>query len=176
MFGSSARYMAELKFKVVDVDPISGDIEGDEEGFQEEYPLEDVEISSADFIAEVLIPVSQDYDCVQAKIGEFRQVWDSFDKSQEVLQKFSLQFKDLKTAIDAVISCLGMQSEDDTDIIDNSKTGLPHTLHLSGRFPGNLCILARAQLHIDDNSGCILKIAVRSPERRISALIAECIN
>jgi coatomer protein complex subunit gamma len=109
MFGSSARYMAELKFKVVDVNPISGDIEGDEEGFQEEYPLEDVEISSADFIAEVLIPVSQDYDCVQAKIGEFRQVWDSFDKSQEVLQKFSLQFKDLKTAIDAVISCLGMQ-------------------------------------------------------------------
>jgi len=163
LFGSPAQFMAELKFRVVEVDPISGDVEGDEHGFQEEYPLEDVEILSADFIAE-------------AKIGEFRQVWDSFDKSQEVLQKFSLQFKDMKIAIDAVISCLGMQSEDGTDIIDNSKSGLPHTLHLSGRFPGNLCILARAQLQIDENSGCILKIAVRSPEHRISELIAECIN
>jgi len=162
-FGSAARFMAELKFRVVEVDPVSGDIEGDEDGFQEEYPLEDVEISSADFIA-------------KAKIEEFRQVWDSFDKSQEVLQKFSLQFKDLQMAIDAVINCLGMQSEDSTDIIDNSKTGLPHTLHLSGCFPGNLCILARAQLQIDDNSGCILKIAVRSPQRKISSLIAECIN
>jgi len=49
--------MAELKFRVVEVDPVSGDIEGDEDGFQEEYPLEDVEISSADFIAKVIVPV-----------------------------------------------------------------------------------------------------------------------
>mmetsp|Transcript_3375 Transcript_3375/g.9905 ORF Transcript_3375/g.9905 Transcript_3375/m.9905 type:complete len:108 (+) Transcript_3375:2381-2704(+) len=56
-FGSAARFMAELKFRVVEVDPVSGDIEGDEDGFQEEYPLEDVEISSADFIAKVIVPV-----------------------------------------------------------------------------------------------------------------------
>ena len=45
--------MAELKFRVIEVDPTTGDIEGDEEGFQEEYPLEDVEIATADFIAKV---------------------------------------------------------------------------------------------------------------------------
>jgi hypothetical protein len=45
----------------------------------------------------------------QASIGEFRQVWESIDKTQEVLQKFSLQFKDMKVAIAAVIACLGMR-------------------------------------------------------------------
>lgn len=47
--------MAELQFRVVEVDPGTGEIEGDEEGFNEEYPLEDVEISTVDFMAKVVI-------------------------------------------------------------------------------------------------------------------------
>lgn len=31
--------------QVVDVDPATGEIEGDTEGFPEEYPLEEVEVS-----------------------------------------------------------------------------------------------------------------------------------
>ena len=45
-----------------------------------------------------------------ADISNFRQAWDSLEKDKEVLQKYSLQFKDMEVAIDAVISCLGMQS------------------------------------------------------------------
>ena len=66
--------------------------------------------------------------------------------------------------------------EDGTDIIDDTKLGIPHTLHLSGIFVGNLSVLVRAQLHIDEKSGCILKIAVRSPEQEISQLVADCIK
>lgn len=51
----AAHFMAELKFRVVEVDPVTGEIEGDEEGFQEEYPLEDVEFSTADFVAKVRV-------------------------------------------------------------------------------------------------------------------------
>lgn len=107
---------------------------------------------------------------------DFRKVWDSLDKDQEVLQRFSLNFKDMQTAIDGVISCLGMQSEDNTDVIDSSKIGSPHTLHLSGLFAGGICILARAQLQIDDKVGCILKIAVRSSQHKISQLLSDCIK
>ena len=46
--------MAELKFRVVEVDPASGEAEGDQDGFPEEYPLEDIELSTADFIAKVV--------------------------------------------------------------------------------------------------------------------------
>jgi coatomer protein complex subunit gamma len=161
--GAAAHFMAELKFRVVEVDPGTGEIEGDEEGFHEEYPLEDVEISTTDFMA-------------KASIGEFRQVWESIDKTQEVLQKFSLQFKDMKVAIAAVIACLGMRPEDHTNDVDDASLGKPHMLHLSGTFAGNICILVRAQLHIEERLGCILKIAVRSSDIEISQLIADCIK
>lgn len=162
-FGAPAHFLAELKFRVVEIDPTTGEFEGDEEGFQEDYPLEDIEISTADFVA-------------KADISNFRQAWDSLEKDKEVLQKYSLQFKDMEVAIGAVISCLGMQPEDSTDEIDKSKIGMPHTLHLSGCFAGNLDILARAQVQVEDKSGCILKIAVRSPQLEVSQLVSDCIN
>lgn len=73
-FGSSAHFMAELKFRVVEVDPGTGEIEGDEEGFNEEYPLEDVEISTVDFMA-------------KANVGEFRDAWDSTEKKSRSASK-----------------------------------------------------------------------------------------
>mmetsp|Transcript_2884 Transcript_2884/g.6613 ORF Transcript_2884/g.6613 Transcript_2884/m.6613 type:complete len:83 (-) Transcript_2884:362-610(-) len=82
----------------------------------------------------------------------------------------------MEVAIDAVISCLGMQPEDGTNEIDKSRIGMPHTLHLSGCFAGNLDILARAQLQVEAKLGCILKIAVRSPQLEVSELISDCIN
>lgn len=53
VFGTAAHFMAELKFRVVEIDPNSGEIEDDQDSFREEYPLEDIEIATADFIAKV---------------------------------------------------------------------------------------------------------------------------
>lgn len=39
--------------QALDVDPATGELEGDEEGFPEEYPLETLTISTADFMAKV---------------------------------------------------------------------------------------------------------------------------
>jgi len=50
---ASAHFTAELKFRVLEVDPSTGEVEGDDEGFAEEYPLEDIELITADFIAKV---------------------------------------------------------------------------------------------------------------------------
>ena len=69
-----------------------------------------------------------------------------------------------------------IRPEDGTNEIDKSRIGMPHTLHLSGCFAGNLDILARAQLQVEAKLGCILKIAVRSPQLEVSELISECIN
>lgn len=163
LFGSGAHFMAELKFRVVEVDPASGEAEGDQDGFSEEYPLEDIEISTADFIA-------------KADIGDFRKVWDSLDKDQEVIQSFSFPSKNIQEAIANLVRCLGMQPEDEIDAIDHNKNGASHLLHLSGLYPGNLCILARAHLQFDDNSACILKIVMRSPRREVSQLMCACIK
>ena len=49
----AAQFVAELKFRVLEIDPTTAEVEGDEDGFAEEYPLEDVEISTNDLMAKV---------------------------------------------------------------------------------------------------------------------------
>lgn len=67
--------------------------------------------------------------------------------------------------------------EDDTHVVaDRTDPGAVHSLHLSGIFSGNIRVLVRAQLQIDEKAGCILKMAVRSPILEISQIIAECIK
>merc|ERR1712157_581023 len=86
-------FACELSFLVVNVDPATGEEEG--EGFQEEYPLEDLEITTCDFMAKVAV-------------GDFRRSWETMTNENEVLEKFALQFKKLEDAVSAVIDFLGM--------------------------------------------------------------------
>jgi len=154
----------ELHFKVVQVDPSTGDIEGSEAGFDEEYPLEAVELSTNDFMAKVMI-------------GDFRRSWDTVGAENEVLEKFALQFKKLEDAVAAVVEFLGMQPVDQTDIVPPSDgTNKAHILHLSGKFIGNINVLVRAQLQPDGSGGVVLKMAVRSGDADVSRLVAECIQ
>ena len=154
----------ELRFKVIQVDPTNGDVEGDEDGYEEEYPLETMEISTSDFMA-------------KTSTGDFRRCWEGAGNEGEVLEKFALQYKKLLEASNAVIEFLGMQAVDDTEVVsvtDERKN--THTIHLSGAFIGNVPVLVRAQLQNDEVAGIVLKLAVRSSDKKISQLVAECIR
>ena len=154
----------ELKFTVVQVDPTTGEVEGDEDGYEEEYPLEELDISTNDYMAKVSFP-------------DFRKMWEETGNEGEVIEKFSLQFKKLSDALAAVVEFLGMQPCDNTGVItaaDASKKS--HTLHLSGMFIGHTTVLVRAQLQLDEANGVVLKMAVRSESQDISTLVAECIQ
>ena len=154
-----------LHFRVVQVDPHSGEVEGDNDGYEEEYPLEDLELGTNDFMA-------------KTSLGDFRRSWDQVGSDGEVLEKFALQFKKLEDAVTAVSDYLGMQAVDGTASVpagDGPKRS--HTLHLSGVFIGNVPVLVRAQLQMEDSGGSVvLKIAVRSENKDISQLVAECIR
>lgn len=157
----------ELKFHVVQVDPTTGEVEGDEDGDEEEYKLEDLEIGTNLFMSKGYF--AQD----------FRRSWEEAGTDGEVLMKFALQFKKLEDATVAVLDMLGMQA------VDNTKTVLApegpkrtHALHMSGKFTGTN-VLARAQLQTDETSApgtVVLKLAVRSNDKELSQLVAECIN
>jgi len=113
----------------------------------------------------------------QVTDADFRTTWDSLGKSGEVLEKFGLQFKELDSATAAVLDCLGMQlqnSEQSASTIQ--KVGVQHSLNLAGMFLGGVHVLVRAQLQLDKQTGCILKLAVRSSLPEISRLIADCIK
>lgn len=152
-----------LNFGVVQVDPKSGEDESDP--FEEEYPLEELEIATSDFMAKVSVP-------------DFRSSWEIVGSANEVLEKFALQFKKQEDAVAAVIDFLGMQPCDGTGHIKPGEGGKkPHMLHLSGVFVGGTNVLARAQVAAQgDASGVLLKIAVRSDDPDVSRMVADCIR
>ncbi len=147
------------------VDPSTGQVEAGKKGFDEDFPLEQLELTTSDFVSKV-------------SIGDFRRNWDQLGNDGEVLQKFALQFKKIDEAVNAVVNFLGMQAVDGTTVIPAEVISMkkPHVVHLAGVFMGNIPVLVRAQLQLDESSGVILKMAVRSQDEAISQLVAECIR
>lgn len=156
-----SHFTCELRFTVVQVDPASGEEEGDT--FEEEYPLEDLEISTSDFMAKVTVP-------------DFRKAWEELGNANEVLEKFALQFKNMNDAVVAVIDFLGMQPCDGTATVKPTAAGKPHMLHLSGVFVTGQQVMSRAQIAMQPSGGCVLKIAVRSEDGDVSRMVADCIR
>jgi coatomer protein complex subunit gamma len=157
----------ELHFRVVQVDPSTGQVEGDEDGYEEEYPLEPVELSTSDYMA-------------RSSLGDFKRSWEEMGTDGEVLEKFALQFKRLEDAVPAVVAMLGMQPVDGTASVppDSGSGKRAHVLHLSGVFIGSVPVLSRAQVQIDADGGAgvVLKIAIRSENMDVSQTVATCIN
>jgi coatomer subunit gamma len=153
-------FTCELRFTVTQVDPATGEAEGD--AFEEEYPLEDLEIATSDFMAKVAVP-------------DFRKAWENLGNENEVLEKFALQFKKMEDAVTAVIDFLGMQPCDGTGAV-KAGSGKPHMLHLSGVFTTGQQVLARAQVAMQGETGVVLKIAVRSEDAGVSRIVADCIR
>ena len=157
-------FTCELRFTVVEVDPATGEEEGGT--FEEEYPLEDLEITTSDFMAKVTTP-------------DFRKSWETLGNTNEVLEKFALQFKKMDDAVAAIVSFLGMQPCDGTGTIKPDAGNKPHMLHMSGAFVTGQQVLARAQVAFDGTNGqgqVILKIAVRSEDEAVSRMVADCIH
>jgi coatomer protein complex subunit gamma len=160
---SPTTFAAELHFQVVQVDPATGEEEG--ESFEEEYPLEDLEISTADFMGKI-------------PVADFRKSWEAVGTANEVGGTFSLQFQSIEDAVAAVVGYLGMHPCDGTGSVKEASKagGKPHMLHLSGVFVGGINVLARAQLGKDSKAGVVLRVSVRSDSPDISRLVADCIQ
>jgi len=156
-------FTCELRFTVIEVDPATGEEEGGT--FEEEYPLEDLEITTSDFMAKVTVP-------------DFRKGWEVVGNGNEVLEKFALQFKKMDEALEAIVNFLGMQPCDGTGKLkpDNANGAKPHMLHMSGAFVTGSQVLARAQVAMQNTGGVVLKIAVRSDNETVSRMVADCIH
>ncbi len=154
-----ATFECELHFTIVNVDPTTGEEEGD--GFEEEYAIEALEISTSDFMAKV-------------NLGDFRRGWEGLGNDCEVLEKFALQFKTLDLAVSAVVDFFGMVPADGTDTVKSQSK--PHMLHLMGCFVGGSKVMVRAQLAMNGANGVVLKVAVRSENQEVSRQVADCIR
>ena len=71
--------------------------EAEEEGYSDEYKLEDLEVAGGDYVK-------------QEGVADFRSAWEEMDESTELADSYGLGQRDsMQEAVEAVVAILGMQ-------------------------------------------------------------------
>ncbi|KAJ1397711.1 TBP domain superfamily [Sesbania bispinosa] len=148
-----------LKFIVKEVDPGTGEVEDD--GVEDEYQLEDLEVVSADYVLKV-------------GVSNFRNAWESMGPDCERVDEYGLGPREsLAEAVNTVINLLGLQPCEGTEVVPpNSRS---HTCLLSGVFIGNVKVLVRLSFGLDGPKDVAMKLAVRSEDETVSDAIHEIV-
>ncbi|XP_018425157.1 PREDICTED: coatomer subunit gamma-1 [Nanorana parkeri] len=152
----SCTFSCMLKFTVKDCDPNTG--EAEEEGYDDEYVLEDMEVTVVDHIQKVLKP-------------NFGAAWEEVGDDFEKEETFNLStIKTLEDAVGNVIKFLGMQPCERSDKVPENKNA--HSLYLAGVFRGGHDILVRAKLVLTDT--VTMQVTARSKEEYpVDAIMAS---
>ncbi|XP_048466134.1 coatomer subunit gamma-2 isoform X2 [Rhincodon typus] len=140
----SCTFSCTMKFVVKDCDPNTGLPEA--EGYDDEYVLEDLEVTVSDHMQKVQKP-------------NFIAAWDKIGDKFQKEETFALSsVKTLDEAVNNIISFLGMQPCERSDKVPENKNA--HTLYLAGVFRGGFDVLVRARLAMAD--GVTMQVTVRS--------------
>ncbi|XP_075238587.1 coat protein (coatomer) gamma isoform X1 [Lycorma delicatula] len=152
---------ATLKFIVKDCDPNTG-LPDCEEGYDDEYMLEDVEISLSDQIRKV---VKVNFGAAWEEAGDvgYSELEDMYSLASTLT---------LEEAVSNVIAFLGMQPAERTDKVPSGKSS--HTLFLAGVFRGGHEVLVRAKLALAD--GVTMQLTVRSTDEQVAQLITSTVG
>jgi len=168
--GSSAGFDAAtltnvLKFTLKEIDPSTN--EPEEGGYDDEYQVEDLEITGADYI-------------LPAFAGSFENIWSGLDPSssdaeeaEETLQLGNA--KGLAEAVEWLGRELGMQALEGTDVVVSTST---HQLKLFGRSVGGNGrsgnggkVAALIRMAYSGKSGVTVKVTVRSEEEGLATCV-----
>lgn len=152
-------FSCTLKFIVKDCDPNTG--EPDDEGYEDEYVLEDVEVTVADHVQRVMKP-------------NFSASWEEVGPENELEDTYALStMKTLEDAVKQIIQFMGMQPCERSDKIAEGKSS--HTLYLAGVYRGGHDALVRAKLALSNN-GVTMQLTVRSSDPDASEVLATAIG
>jgi len=148
-----------LKFIAKDVDPQSG--EAEDNGYEDEYQLEDLEVTTADYMQLTFVP-------------DFNQKWEELGDEFEVIETYALStMKSLQAAVKEITEFLGMQPCERSDKVPAKKS--KHILLLSGNFYGNISVLVRGRMKFVEGQGVQMELTVRSTSDDVSTLVASAI-
>ncbi|RWS30904.1 Coatomer subunit gamma-2-like protein [Leptotrombidium deliense] len=150
-----------LKYIVKDCDPNTGQ-PLDDDGYDDEYTLEDVDILVADYMQRILKP-------------NFGTAWEELSEDSEVEETYALSsFKTIDEAIKNVIGFMGMQPCERSEKVPEGKSS--HALYMAGVFRGEEEVLVRAKLAISNvDTGVTMKLSVRCRDPQVAAFIASAV-
>ena len=150
-----------MKFSVKDVDPATG--EADEEGYEDEYGLDDLSLNIGNLMAKPAeLPSS------------FKSAWEALGPDNEVADSFMLEQHDnVASAVAAVVDVLGMSPCEGSDKASDQARG--HILLMTGVFVPGVQVMMHAKFQI--TSDCVaLEIVIRSEDPSVSELLANSIS
>ncbi|XP_064605272.1 LOW QUALITY PROTEIN: coatomer subunit gamma-2-like [Liolophura sinensis] len=151
-------FSCTLKFIVKDCDPNTG--EPDDEGYEDEYVLEDLEVTVADHVQKVVKP-------------NFGASWEEVGPENELEETYALStMNSLEEAVKNIIQFMGMQPCERSDKVTEGKSS--HTLFLAGVFRGGHDCLVRAKLALTD-AGVTMQLTVRSTDPNVSEVLASAV-
>jgi coatomer protein complex subunit gamma len=155
----AAKFACILKFTSKEVDPSSG--EPEEDGYNDEYVLEDLDLHVLDFV----------------KPGgsvNFRKQWDEIAEQNERVDDYGLgQRESLEEAVDAVTQILGMAPCESSEVVPPNARS--HLTLLAGTYVGDVQALVKMNLGIDATGNVAMKLSVRSTDASVSDLIHQII-
>uniref|UniRef100_A0A383V8B1 Coatomer subunit gamma n=1 Tax=Tetradesmus obliquus TaxID=3088 RepID=A0A383V8B1_TETOB len=190
---SAGKMGCVLKFTVKEIDPSTG--EAEEEGYEDEYQLEDVEVSGSDYIR----PLG---------LGNFRGAWESLDPATEREDDYGLGPREaLQDTVETVMGILGMHPFEDTSVMQphketyivyNSDTvetvmgilgmhpcegteAVPpnarsHTVLLAGQLPGDVRALVRLSFGMGADGQVAMKVVSRGDSEEASEAVHAVIQ
>lgn len=149
-----------LKYLVKDCDPNTGEPD-DDEGYEDEYVLEDLEVTVADHVQKVLK-------------ANFAASWEELGADCQVEDTYALStMKTLPEAVQQITQFLGMQVCERTDKVPEGKSS--HTLLLAGVYRGGHDALVRARL-ATTGLGVTMNLAVRSKDPDVCQVIISAVG
>jgi len=154
----TASLPANLKFTVKDCDPATGEPDSDE-GYDDEYQLEDIEVSVADHVQRV-------------SKGNFGAAWEELGPENELEDTFALPFKTIEEAVKNIVTYLGLQPCERSDKVGEGKSS--HQLLLSGVFRGGHSVLVKAKLAVSEG-GVAMQLTVRAEDPQVAEVMATAV-
>lgn len=154
-------FSCTMKYLVKDCDPVTGEPDTDE-GYNDEYVLEDIEINVADYVQRTL---KTNFQAFWTELGDANHVEDTYALST---------ISSLEDAVKKLQQYLGLGVCERSDRIGEGKAS--HTLLMSGVFRAGFDVAARAKLALTPDGVVNLNLSVRSTDPTVSELIASAIG
>ncbi|GBP24818.1 Coatomer subunit gamma [Eumeta japonica] len=151
---SLGTFGATLDFSVRDCDPTTGLPEAGE-GYEDSYPLEEVEIGCAEQIRSR--PVNEEWDAT----------WERAASAPEASDTFVLSQNDVNEAAKAVCEHLGIPVSATGDAVKEVRGG--------GMWRGGAPVLVRARLAVA-GGGVTMHLAARSPREDVAQLLLAAVG
>ncbi|KAI0049285.1 coatomer subunit gamma [Auriscalpium vulgare] len=155
-----ASFQCLLKFISKEVDPGTG--EPEEEGYEDEYQLEEVELSAGG-------------DYIVPSYANFSADWDRMRGASAATETFALSaMESIQAACDSIIEILGMEALGGSQTATSTTV---HTMQLSGLLTGGGGkILVRCRMTFARGQGVTLEVGVRAEKPEACDLVLSAIG